>query len=164
MPSDLAIARLVVQGWIPQQGHTVQPGGSWLKGRRPALQLNDEARPICHSYRVARAILASSGTFLSCPLLRVVFLRTMAGLWSNHVLPGLIASGAVDDPDGAEAGTNTIRRLRWLFLVAQFGGLDTQRHCLRIGNEILIEENFFGESESGSSNGNGHESPGEEGP
>ena len=87
----------------------------------------------------------------------------MAGLWSNHVLPGLIASGAVDDPDGAEAGKKTIRRLRWLFLVAQFGGLDTQRHCLRIGNEMLIEEDFFGESESGSSNGNGYESPGEEG-
>ena len=104
------------------------------------------------------------GHLLILPLLRVVFLRTMAGLWSNHVLSGLIASGAVDDPDGAEAGKKTIRRLRWLFLVAQFGGLDTQRHCLRIGNEMLIEEDFFGESESGSSNGNGYESPGEEGP
>ena len=88
----------------------------------------------------------------------------MLGLWSNHVLPGLIASGAVDDPDGAEAGKKTIKRLRWLFLVAQFGGLDTQRHCLRIGNEILIQEDFFGESESGSGNGNGNKSSDEYGP
>ena len=66
------------------------------------------------------------------------------GFWSNHVVPHLIDSGAIDGP--MAAGKKTLQRLRWLFIVAQFGGVRTQRHCIMLGNAILMEEDLFSES------------------
>ena len=40
----------------------------------------------------------------------------------------------------------TLQRLRWLFIVAQLGGVSTQWHCVKLGNAILLEEDLFSES------------------
>ena len=69
----------------------------------------------------------------------------MAGLWTNYILPHLIESGAIGGP--AEAGKKTLLRLRWLFIVAQMGGTGTQQRSIRIGNRMLMDEDFFGESD-----------------
>ena len=69
----------------------------------------------------------------------------MAGLWTNYILPHLIESGAIGGP--AEAGKKTLLRLRWLFIVAQMGGTGTQQRSLRLGNRMLMDEDFFGESD-----------------
>ena len=66
------------------------------------------------------------------------------GLWSNQIVPHLIDSGAIDGP--MAAGKKTLQRLRWLFIVAQFGGVRTQRHCITLGNAILMHEDLFSES------------------
>ena len=66
------------------------------------------------------------------------------GFWSNHVVPHLIDSGAIDGP--MAAGKKTLQRLRWLFIVAQFDGVSTQRHCVKLGNAIRLEEDLVNES------------------
>lgn len=69
----------------------------------------------------------------------------MAGLWTTYTLPHLIESGAIGGP--AEAGRKTLLRLRWLFIVAQMSGSVNQRRCIRIGYRMLMDEDFFGESD-----------------
>ena len=69
----------------------------------------------------------------------------MAGLWTNYILPHLIESGAIGGP--AEAGRKTLLRLRWLFIVAQISGSVNQSRSIRISNRMLMDENFFGESD-----------------
>ena len=69
----------------------------------------------------------------------------MAGLWTHYILPHLIESGAIGGP--AEAGRKTLLRLRWLFIVAQMSGPANQRRCIRLGNRMLMDEDFFGESD-----------------
>ena len=66
------------------------------------------------------------------------------GYWSFHVVPHLINCGAIDGP--MAAGKKTLQRLRWLFIVAQLGGISTQRYCIKLGNAILLEEDLFSES------------------
>mgnify|MGYP005659346773 CR=1 FL=1 len=68
------------------------------------------------------------------------------GVWSNHIVPHLSAAGALYGP--MAAGKKTLLRLRWLFLVQQLGGTWSLRHCLKLGNATLMEEDLFGESES----------------
>ena len=70
----------------------------------------------------------------------------MAGLWTNYILPCLIESGAIGGP--AEANKKTLLRIRWLSIVAQMGGPRNQRRCIRLGNRMLMDEDFFGESET----------------
>ena len=69
----------------------------------------------------------------------------MAGLWTNYILPHLIESGAIGGP--AEAGRKTLLRLRWLFIVAQISGSVNQQRSIRIGNRMLMDEDFFGDSD-----------------
>ena len=73
-------------------------------------------------------------------------MATGMGLWSNQIVPHLIESGAIDGP--MAAGKKTLQRLRWLFIVAQFGGVKTQRHCIKLGNAMLMHDDFFSESNS----------------
>ena len=69
----------------------------------------------------------------------------MAGLWTHHILPHLIESGAIGGP--AEAGKKTLLRLRWLFIFAQMSGPTNQRRCIMIGNRMLMDEDLMGESD-----------------
>ena len=70
----------------------------------------------------------------------------MAGMWTHYILPHLIESGSIGGP--AAAGKKTLLRLRWLFIVAQMSGPANQRRCIRLGNRMLMDEDFFGESDT----------------
>ena len=73
-----------------------------------------------------------------------------AGLWSNVIVPHLVQAGALDSPTAA--GKKTIRRLKWLMIVVQFGPCATQQHGIKLGNELLMNEDLNGESDTDSSN------------
>ena len=68
-------------------------------------------------------------------------MTTGMGLWSSQIRPHLIECGAIDGP--MAAGKKCLLRLRWLFIVAQFGGVKTQRHCIKLGNNMLMDDDFF---------------------
>ena len=70
----------------------------------------------------------------------------MASLWSNDVLPGLYASGAIGSD--LAAGRKTLARIRWLIITIQLGTPDTIRRGMQVGNGLLIGEDMFGESEA----------------
>ena len=67
-------------------------------------------------------------------------------MWTNYTLPHLIESGAIGGP--AETGKKNLLRIRWLFIVTQMGGPWNQRRCISLGNRMLMDEDFFGESET----------------
>ena len=73
-----------------------------------------------------------------------------AGLWSNVIVPSLVEAGALESP--MAAGKKTIQRLKWLMIVVQLGPCATQQHGIKLGNELLMNEDLFGESDSDSSN------------
>ena len=68
------------------------------------------------------------------------------GYWSFHVVPHLINCGAIDGP--MAAGKKTLQRLRWLFLVMQFGGISTHRYCTKLANNLLMIEDLYSESDT----------------
>ena len=71
------------------------------------------------------------------------------GFWSNVIVPHLYNSGALGSE--AAAGKKTITRLRWLLLVTQLGDAHTLQHGIDRANNILMIEDFDGESESSES-------------
>ena len=71
-----------------------------------------------------------------------------AGLWSNVIVPSLVEAGALESP--MAAGKKTIQRLKWLMIVVQFGPCATQQHGVKLGNELLMTEDFVGESDTDS--------------
>ena len=73
-----------------------------------------------------------------------------AGLWSNVIVPHLVEAGALES--SMAAGKKTIQRLKWLMIVVQFGPCATQQHGIKLGNELLMNEDLFGESDTDSSN------------
>ena len=71
------------------------------------------------------------------------------GFWSNVIVPHLYNSGALGSE--AAAGKKTITRLRWLLMVTQLGDDHTLQHGIDLANNILMVEDFEGESESSES-------------
>ena len=72
--------------------------------------------------------------------------RVGQGFWSNVIVPHLYNSGALGSE--AAAGKKTITRLRWLLLVTQLGDAHTLQYGIDLANNILMIEDFDGESES----------------
>ena len=68
------------------------------------------------------------------------------GLWPGIAVPFLIESGA--DGSDVAAGSKKLQRLRWLFLVVQFGGISTHRYCTKLANNLLMIEDLYSESDT----------------